>query len=115
MLPTPVDRSGASVRFMMRSRIGLLSGPLWPSLNKRQVGIHIFSFEACSSFTHVTAYGFARPPKVDFVTRLPSRPLTRRSGSSAIQSYRQLLERDFHPLVICAFEAHVCLFKKVTL
>ncbi len=35
VLTTPVDRSGASVWFMMRSRIGFLPGPLWPSLNKR--------------------------------------------------------------------------------
>ncbi len=62
VLTTPVDRSGASVWFMMRSRIGLLPGPLWPSLNKGQVGIHNFPFEACSSFTRVTACGLARPP-----------------------------------------------------
>src|SRR5207245_6642914 len=91
-----------------RSRIGLYPEPLWPSLNKRQVGIHNLPFEACSSFTRVTACRLARPPYVDFVTRLPSRRFTRRNGPSAIQSYRQLLEWDSHPLLICAFGAHVC-------
>ena len=37
--------------------------PLWPSRNERPVGIHKFPFEACSSFTRVTACGVARPPK----------------------------------------------------
>jgi hypothetical protein len=34
-------------------------------------------------------------------------PVTRRNGPSAIQSYRQLLEWDFHPLVVCAIRAHL--------
>src|SRR5947208_8639726 len=45
-----------------------------PSPNGRRVGIRIVTFEACSSFTHVTARRIAQPPKVTFVTRLqPSR------------------------------------------
>jgi hypothetical protein len=42
----------------------------------RLVGIHIFCFEACSSFTHVTACPLAHPPlKMGFVTRLRLSPL----------------------------------------
>ena len=44
-----------------------------------QVGIHDFTFEACSDFTRVTARWIAQPPKATFVTRLrngqlPDRP-----------------------------------------
>src|SRR5215212_2921635 len=112
-LPRWID-SVLRFSFMMRSRIRLYPKSLWPSLNRRQVGIHNFPFEACSSFTRVTACRFAHPPFVGFVTRLPSRRLTRRNGPSAIQSYRQLLEWDFHPLVICTLWGAL-LFRKTSL
>lgn len=51
------------------------------------VGFHDFTFEACSSFTHVTAYQIVRPPKVDFVTRLQSGRL---NPSKLLVSYRAL-------------------------
>jgi hypothetical protein len=35
----------------------------------RRAGVHIAAFEACSSFTRVTACKVARPPEVDFVAR----------------------------------------------
>src|SRR4051794_18202906 len=41
-----------------------------PSPFLRRVGIRIFTFEACSGFTRVTARWIARPPKAAFVTRL---------------------------------------------
>ena len=41
-----------------------------PSPLFRRVGIHTFTFEACSGFTHVTARRIAQPPKATFVTRL---------------------------------------------
>src|SRR3954471_15158804 len=41
-----------------------------PSPLFRRVGIHTFTFEACSGFTHVTARWIAQPPKAAFVTRL---------------------------------------------
>jgi hypothetical protein len=45
-----------------------------PSPFLRRVGIHIFTFEACSSFTRVTACKVAHPPFVGFIARLrPSR------------------------------------------
>jgi hypothetical protein len=36
----------------------------------RRVGIHDFTFEACSSFTRVTACQVAHPPYVGFIARL---------------------------------------------
>jgi hypothetical protein len=41
-----------------------------PSPLCRRVGIHIFTFEACSSFTRVTACKVAHPPYVGFIARL---------------------------------------------
>src|SRR3954453_2531411 len=41
-----------------------------PSPFPRRVGIRIFTFEACSGFTRVTARWIAQPPKAAFVTRL---------------------------------------------
>ena len=69
----------------------------WPSRNERPVGIHRFPFEACSSFTHVTARRFARPPIVDFCHEAPIPAVTRRSGSLAIQVYRHLLGVGLSP------------------
>src|SRR5208337_4159727 len=39
------------------------------------VGVHDFTFEACSGFTRVTACRVAQPPWVAFVTRLRPGPL----------------------------------------
>jgi hypothetical protein len=44
--------------------------PSRPSPSHRRVGVHDYTFEACSSFTRVTACKVARPPCVGFVTRL---------------------------------------------
>ena len=58
---TPADRTGACVDYFPLAR---------PSPNGRRVGIRIVTFEACSSFTHVTARRIAQPPKATFVARL---------------------------------------------
>ncbi len=68
---TPVDRNGCMCRLLPHSTR--------PSPADRRVGIHDFTFEACSGFTRVTARWIARPPKATFVTRLqdgqlPDRP-----------------------------------------
>jgi hypothetical protein len=47
--------------------------PVQPSPFFRRVGIHIITFEACSSFTHVTACKVAHPPYVGFIARLRPR------------------------------------------
>ncbi len=68
---TPVDRNGCMGRLLPHSTR--------PSPTDRRVGIHNFTFEACSDFTRVTARWIAQPPKAAFVTRLrngqlPNRP-----------------------------------------
>jgi hypothetical protein len=49
----PVDRTGARVD----SSLSVLPSPF-----SRRVGIHDFTFETCSGFTHVTARLIAQPP-----------------------------------------------------
>ena len=56
-------------------RVSVASRPVRPSPLFRRVGIHDFTFEACSSFTRVTACRVAQPPEVAFVTRLRPGPL----------------------------------------
>src|SRR5207247_3362203 len=60
-------------------RASIASPSVRPSPYRWRVGIRIFTFEACSGFTHITARWIARPPKATFVTRLqcdqlPSHP-----------------------------------------
>ena len=63
---TPADQDERSCRLLPR--------PARPSPSLRRVGIRIFTFEACSGFTRVTAHRIARPPKVAFLAGLqPSR------------------------------------------
>jgi hypothetical protein len=59
---TPADQDGCVCR--------LLPHPVQPSPLCRRVGIRIFTFEACSGCTRVTAHCIAQPPKAAFVTRL---------------------------------------------
>src|SRR3954462_474559 len=58
-----------------------------PSPFPRRVGIRIFTFEACSGFTRVTARWIAEPPRAAFVTRL-------RPGRFPGQAARQLPEQS---------------------
>jgi hypothetical protein len=71
VLTTPVDRC----RCLLVEETGALprrvsSLPVQPSPFVRRVGIHDFTFEACSSFTRVTACKVAHPPYVGFIARL---------------------------------------------
>src|ERR1700692_3562145 len=77
-----------------------------PSPVNRRVGIHNFTFEACSSFTRVTACKVAARPTADFCPEASTRPVTRPRRSVAITSHRQLHEWILLPLVICAVGAH---------
>ncbi len=61
---TPMDRNRCVCR--------LLPCPPGPSPFLRRVGVHDFTFGACSGFTRVTACWIAQPPKAAFVTRLQS-------------------------------------------
>ena len=61
-----------------------------PSLMLWQVGVHDFTFEACSSFTRVTACKIAHPPFAGFIARLrPNRfpGLDARKLSSPTNNY----------------------------
>ena len=67
--------------------VSIASPSTRPSPLFRRVGIHIFTFEACSGFTHVTARWIAQPPKAAFVTRL-------QPGQSPSQTARQLPDQS---------------------
>jgi hypothetical protein len=54
VLTTPVDRFGTCRLEYGALPRRVVPKPLWPSRNERPVGIHIFPFEACSSFTRLT-------------------------------------------------------------
>jgi hypothetical protein len=67
---TPADRIGACRFLLVRSRTGFF--PIragLPGAHNRSASTDL-CFEACSGFIRITAYRFARPPYVDFVTRL---------------------------------------------
>jgi len=59
----------------MGAHVGCFPTPARPSPLFRRVGVHIFTFEACSGFTHIMARRIAQPPKAAFVTRLRPRRL----------------------------------------
>ena len=77
-----------------------------PSPVNRRVGIHDFTFEARSSFTHVTACRVAARPKADLCPEASTRPVARPRRSVATMSHRQLHGWILLPLVICAIGAH---------
>src|SRR3982751_736093 len=66
-----------------RVPVSVASPSARPSPFPRRVGVRIFTFEACSGFTHVTACRIARSPKASFVTRL-------RPGGLPLRTARQL-------------------------
>ena len=86
--------------------VGCFPIPRGPSPKFRRVGIHDFTFEACSSFTHVTACWIAQPPKGGLCHEASARPVARPSRSSATRVYRQLPAWILPPLVNRAVGAH---------
>ena len=105
------------IRFCLRTRIrcslvGELRVParvsslsVQPSPLSGRVGIHIVTFQACSSFTRVTACRVAHPPYVGFITRLRPCRLPSSDARKLPSSTNNLLGWVFPPLVICAVEA----------
>src|SRR5580692_4552334 len=77
-----------------------------PSPVNRRVGIHNFTFEACSGFTRVTACKVAARPMADSCPEASTWTVTRPSRSVATMSHRQLHRWNLPPLMICAFGAH---------
>src|SRR5947208_11395526 len=67
---------------------------------------HIGLFEACSSFTRVTACQVARPPFRGLCHEVSIRPVSQPNRSPAIESNHQLFEWVLPPLVIYPFRAH---------
>jgi len=65
-----------------------------------------YTFEACSSFTRVTACKVARPPDVGFCHEASSQPVTQLQCSLATRPNQHLSGRVLPPLVICAVGAH---------
>ena len=73
-----------------------------------RVGIHNFPFEACSSFTRVTACRVARPPNRGLCREAPPGRLPSRTARQLPSHTDILLGWVLPPLVICAVEAHHC-------
>jgi hypothetical protein len=78
-----------------------------PSPVNGRVGIHNFTFEACSGFTRVTACKVAARPTADLCPEASTRPVARPSRSVATMSHRQLHRWNLPPLMICALGARV--------
>src|SRR4029077_8965993 len=85
---------------------GLLPCPCSLPRYRGRVGIHITTFEACSSFTRVTACTVAHPPYVGFIARLRPGRLPGSDARKLPSSTNNLLGWVLPPLVICAVEAH---------
>jgi hypothetical protein len=62
VLHTPVDRIRCSLVGELRGPARVSSLSVLPSPLSGRVGVHITTFEACSSFTRVTACRVAHPP-----------------------------------------------------
>jgi hypothetical protein len=88
------------------SRIRLSDWLHLPSPLPGRVGVHITTFEACSSFTRVTACTVAHPPYVGFIARLRPRRFPGSDARKLPSSTNNLLGWVLPPLVICAVEAH---------
>ena len=93
-------------RWIEQVRLSISSLSVLPSPVNRRVGIHDFTFEACSSFTHVAACQIACPPYSGRLSRgsdpvsYPTKPL------GSYHAHRHLHGWILPPLAICAVAAH---------
>ena len=106
MLNTPVDRIRCSLVGELRVPARVSSLSVLPSPLPGRVGVHITTFEACSSFTRVTACRVAHPPYVGFIARLRPGQFPGSGARKLPSSTNNLLGWVLPPLVICAVEAH---------
>jgi hypothetical protein len=106
VLNTPVDRIRCSLVDELRVPARASSLSVLPSPLPWRVGVHITTFEACSSFTRVTACKVAHPPYVGFITRLRPGQFPGSDARKLSSSTNNLLEWALPPLVIFAVEAH---------
>jgi hypothetical protein len=106
VLNTPVDRIRCSLVGELRVPARVSSLSVQPSPLPGRVGVHITTFEACSSFTRVTACRVAHPPYVGFIARLRPSQFPGSDARKLPSSTNNLLGWVLPPLVICAVEAH---------
>ena len=106
MLNTPVDRIRCSLVGELRVPARVSSLSVLPSPLSWRVGVHITTFEACSSFTRVTACRVAHPPYVGFIARLRPSQFPGSDARKLPSSTNNLLGWVLPPLVIFAVEAH---------
>ena len=66
-----------------------------PSPNLRRVGVHDFTFEACSGFTRVTARWIAQPPESGLCHEASARLVAQQDRSSATRSIDNFLGGTF--------------------
>jgi len=100
-MPFPLPRWTEPVHASVASR-SVLPSPLF-----RRVGIHDFTFEACSGFTRVTACQLAPSPFREVCHEASTCKVSSTYRSSATRPYRQLTGWVLPPSVICAVGAHV--------
>ena len=106
VLNTPVDRIRCSLVGELRVPARVSSLSMQPSPFAWRVGVHIFTFEACSSFTRVTACRVAHLPYVSFIARLHPSRFPGSGARKLPSSTNNLLGWVLPPLVTCAVEAH---------
>jgi hypothetical protein len=106
MLNTPVDRIRCSLVGELRVPARVSSLSVLPSPLSGRVGVHITTFEACSSFTRVTACTVAHLPYVSLIARLRPGQFPGSGARKLPSSTNNLLGWVLPPLVICAVEAH---------
>jgi hypothetical protein len=106
VLNTPVDRIRCSLVGELRVPARVSSLSVLPSPLSGRVGVHITTFEACSSFTRVTVYQVAHPPYVGSIARLHPSQFPGSDARKLPSSTNNLLGWVLPRLVICAVEAH---------
>jgi hypothetical protein len=82
-------------RRIERVRASIASPFTRPSPLFRRVGIRTFTFEACSSFTRITARRVAQPPKGGLCHEASTQSVTQPSRSSATRSIDNSLDGTF--------------------
>jgi hypothetical protein len=82
-------------RWTERVLASISSPPARPSPNLRRVGVHDFTFEACSGFTRVTARWIAQPPESGLCHEASARPVAQPDRSSATRSIDNFLGGTF--------------------
>src|SRR5262249_44792266 len=108
-MPCSIPRwTGSGARWLAKLRVPaqVSSLSVLPSPLSRRVGVHIVTFEACSSFTRVTAFKVAHLPLVGFIARLRPSRLPGSGARKLPSSTNNLLGWVLPPPVIYAFEAH---------